>query len=231
MESRNCRSCGVVLGEGRSALCDPCDRRALEKQAEIEQREIADALAVRFRISRLPVAYVNGSRSLESIPDAYRAQVELADLLGSEECRGLFLYGPSRSYKTSLACASLAKAIRAGGWGMFVPTVDLMTDIQRGYKDQDFESRGEIVETIVSTPRLVLDDFGQEKASHHAGECIRQILDRRWQTWKPGRWTIVTTNLAPEELCNRFDESHTGTAILHRLAVLTVAVEMSELRA
>ena len=193
------------------------ERRECETNAAIDRE---------FRRSGLPRDYVTGERNSGDTPPEFTEIGRMLREIGTREFPGVFLFGPSKSFKTTIAAAFLAAQIRAEKSGRFVDVTDLMTDIQRSYHDDDFESRGEIVDHYAMTPLLVLDDLGQEKASHHAGEVLRQILDRRRRNWSLGRWLIVTSNFTPEELRDRFEERQTGNAILHRIAQLTISVPM-----
>lgn len=217
-----CVGCGSALPEDRTFQCEGCDRAADDYWCARRDRDAREATDLRLRASGVPNSYRGGARGLDIVPDRFAAVLGLTQLLGTDEVRGLFLCGPSRSFKTTIAASVLAARIRAGADGRFVDVTDLMTDIQRSYRDDDFDSRGAIVDRLAQTPCLVLDDLGQEKATHHAGEVLRQILDRRWRNWMPGRWLIVTSNFTAEQLRDRFEESQTGNAILHRIAASTV---------
>lgn len=183
--------------------------------------------------SCLPREYRNGGRGFRDVPFRHAALVDECRHLG-DDLPGLFLFGESQTFKTTIAAAKLAEWIREpyigdGGRlfhraGRFVDATDLMTEIQATYREDASDSREAIVERYSRTPALVVDDIGQEKASHHAGEVLRQILDRRRRDLRPGFWLIVTSNFRPEELCSRFAEPQTGNAILHRIAQLTVTI-------
>lgn len=179
-----------------------------------------------MKTSGLPRDYKTGKRGLADVPDSLKHILKIQSELGTVAAPGLFLFGESKSYKTTIAAAFLAEAIRGGAQGRFVDVVDLMTDIQASYRDDDLDSRSDLVERFARAPLLVLDDLGQEKATHHAGEVLRQILDRRCREWAEGRWLIVTSNRTPEQIRDRFEESTTGDAILHRIMRLTITVSM-----
>lgn len=207
-------------------MCNRCDGAADAYWHERRIREGRESVDRQLRLSCLPRDYGTGARATEDIPPSCAAALDLLPFLGTPDVPGLFLFGPSKSFKTTIAAAWLARCIRAERVGRFVDVTDLMTDVQRSYRDDDFESRAEIVDHYALAPLLVFDDLGQEKASHHAGEVLRQILDRRRRDWSSGRWLIVTSNFTPEQLRDRFEEEQTGNAILHRIAQLTVAVPM-----
>lgn len=201
-----------------------CDAKIEAFWLDRKKRDDAERVVRRLTDSGLPRAYREGARGLGNVPATVAAM--FAEL-GTSALPGLFLFGESKTYKTTVAAAFLAAAIRNGSMGRFVDVVDLMTDIQASYRDNDLASRAELVERFTRhAPCVVFDDLGQEKATHHAGEVLRQMLDRRVDEWVRGRWLIVTSNRTPEQLRDRFEEPQTGNAILHRLAQLTISVEM-----
>jgi DNA replication protein DnaC len=220
-----CRRCGVDVGP-ELFICTPCDRAVEDALQARALRDRKDAIERELVRSNLPRDYRTGARTTADLPETAADALRLAALLGSLEVPGLFLFGESQTFKTTFAAAWLAGEIRKGGSGRFADVADLMTDIMATYSDATSESRAAIVARFADTPMLVLDDLGQEKASKHAGEVLRQILDNRRREWRPGRWLIVTTNRTPEALRDRFEEIETGNAILHRIAQLTVAVPM-----
>lgn len=180
----------------------------------------------RLTRSGLPVAYASGKRTLLNIPSASNGAVKHCGKLGATYA-GLYLWGEARSFKTSVACAYLAAQIRNGKRGTFVSTPKLMDDITASYRDDDATTRAAIIAAHVSTPLLVLDDFGKEKATEHSARVLFEILDGRWQGQTPERWTIITSNYSPDDIAFRFEiPEQDRDPIRHRLAELTKAVRM-----
>lgn len=179
--------------------------------------------------SGLPRAYRVGERTLGNLPGSASDAVSACQLLIDGAASGLFLYGPAGVFKTSVAAAFLASQIRAGaGTGRYIPTPDLFTDLYAIYaNDDDNRSRAHVVNPLIDTEMLVLDDLGKEKASFHAGEVMWAILDGRYRDNRKGRWTIITSNYAPDALCSRFVEQETADAIARRIAEMTVVVKMT----
>lgn len=178
----------------------------------------------RLRQSGLPKVYADGTRKASSLPTVAQQAITACQMLGTT-VGGLYLYGEAGTYKTSVAAAFLAEQVRAGGGGRFVSVPDLFTDLYAIYASDDRRSRADMVDELVTTPRLVLDDLGKEKASDHAAGVVFEILDGRYRNQGPGRWMIVTSNLPIHTLAARFADD-TGDPIARRLAELTVAVPM-----
>jgi hypothetical protein len=112
-----CISCGADLPPDRTYQCEGCDRAADDFWRSRRDRDEREATDLRLRASRVPNSYRDASRGLDSVPDRLSSMLALCQLLGTEEVRGLFLAGPSRSYKTTIAAAVLATRIRAGADG------------------------------------------------------------------------------------------------------------------
>jgi DNA replication protein DnaC len=208
------------------AICEECDVVVNLEQAEREQRKKRDAATSRLVAANLPAAYRNGQRTMASLPPEVARSVNGAAAQMTDEARGLFLTGPAGTFKTSFACAYLAKEIIAGGTGRYVFVPNLFSDILASYAGFGI-SRNDIVSPLISTPRLVLDDLGKEKPSEHAASILFEILDGRYRN--ANGWTIVTSNLTLDAIAERFahlGEEFTGP-ILRRLVELTVTVPMT----
>lgn len=207
-------------------MCPDCDAIMELARADYERRMATGDVESRLTRSGLPVAYTSGKRTLLNIPSASNGAVKACADMGAK-ITGLYLWGAARSFKTSVACAYLASQIRDGKRGTFVSTPKLMDDITASYHDDDTTTRAAIIAAHVSTPLLVLDDFGKEKATEHSARVLFEILDGRWQAQTPERWTIITSNYSPNDIVFRFDiPEQDRDPIRHRLAELTRAVEM-----
>jgi DNA replication protein DnaC len=224
-----CRRCDRDLDGGRLYICERCEKRAEDYWAERKSRDEHDAIDRELLRSALPRDYRQFIRTIADVPARYAPILQACEQLGSHEVPGLYLYGEAQRFKTTIAAAWLAAAVRRGASGRYVDVVDLLTDIQRSYSDDMSDSRAKIVARYADVPLLVLDDVGQEKASHHAGEVLRQILDNRRRTWRPGYWMVITSNRSPENLRDRFEERETGDSILHRISQLTVTIPMEQM--
>jgi DNA replication protein DnaC len=205
--------------------CADCDMTVAAEIAKREARDSEEQLRNRLRHSGLPIDYRIRSRALQHLPTVARQAVTSCDLLG-DGARGLFLWGPAGSFKTSVAAAYLADRIVAGATGRYVFVPDLMSEVHASYRSNDAESRDAIVSKCVAARMLVLDDLGKEKASEHAAGVIFEILDGRYRNARKGDWTIVTSNFDLDALCDRFPGEELADPIRRRLSELTLALPM-----
>lgn len=104
--------------------------------------------------------------------------------------------------KTHTACALAREAWNAGSRIWFTPIVELL-DLLRPTGDSDALQRATNVDV------LILDDLGGERPTDWTGERLYAIVNRRWLEQRP---TIVTSNLAPDEL-----EKAVGPRVFSRL--------------
>ena len=169
----------------------PIDWDAVNREADKEWLAAkADVL-----LSRLPVRYRN------AVP---RHPVSLKWLAryGDGDMINLAVLGPARVGK-SWEAAAIARALlldhRVPATFEEVPT---MLDRLRPNADGASD-----IGQYQSTPVLIMDDLGAEKPSEWTDERLYQVADFRAKRNLP---TIVTSNLAPQELDDRYGPRLTG---------------------
>ncbi len=108
---------------------------------------------------------------------------------GSE--RGFLLMGPCGVGKTHLAVAALAELIKRGHDGLYYDYRDLLKTIQSSYNTVNQTSEMEVLDPVVRTEVLLLDDLGASKPSAWALETVGYILNSRYNE---NRVTLLTTN-------------------------------------
>jgi DNA replication protein DnaC len=121
--------------------------------------------------------------------------------------RGILLYGPPGTGKTHLASATLRNIIEYKGLrGLFYDFRTLLIDIKTTF-DRN-ESSYEVLEPVLKTPLLVIDDVGAERNTEWAKDILATIINYRYVNSLP---TIITTNLrfdisTDESFVSKFDE-------------------------
>ncbi len=86
---------------------------------------------------------------------------------------------------------------------VFVEVPELLLRIRDTYNDASKESEKDIVDYYSSTPFLVLDDLGTEKASEFSTLMLYLIINRRCTS---GKTTIITSNLSLEQIKDRLSD-------------------------
>jgi len=120
----------------------------------------------------------------------------------------LVLWGPKGTCKTGAAAALMVEHVKAGGTGLFVKPARFLERIRRTYSATEGPGEAEVLQSLIDTPLLVLDDLGTELLTKWGKEKLFTVLDERDEQHRVGepRQTIVTTNLAPPKLAAHLDD-------------------------
>jgi DNA replication protein DnaC len=108
---------------------------------------------------------------------------------------GLLLMGPCGVGKTHLAVATLRQLMLRGHRVRFYDYRELLKDIQASYDPDHPTNELGVLEPVLETEVLLLDDLGASKPSPWALETIGHILNRRYND---KRVTLLTTNYLDE---------------------------------
>jgi DNA replication protein DnaC len=111
--------------------------------------------------------------------------------------RGLLLIGNCGVGKTHLAVAALKAIVLRGHSGLFYDYRELLKQIQDSYNAESQATEMTVLEPVLETDILVLDDLGSSKPSPWAVETVGHILNTRYNGSK---FTIVTTNYLDPEM-------------------------------
>jgi len=109
--------------------------------------------------------------------------------VGSEH--GLLLMGPCGAGKTHLAVSALKEIVLRGHSGLFYDYRELLKEIQDSYNAVSQSTEMSVLEPVLTTDLLVLDDVGSSKPSPWALETVGHVLNTRYNE---KRVTILTTN-------------------------------------
>lgn len=116
--------------------------------------------------------------------------------LGLGEGRGLVLYGPLGTGKTSIACAIIEQlnspTLRARYMHSSAFTRQVRDASWR--RSQGEMASSQIMDDIAKIDVWLLDDVGANSINRADGEVISEIIEMRYSAKKP---TIITTNLDP----------------------------------
>jgi DNA replication protein DnaC len=112
------------------------------------------------------------------------------------EEQGLLLMGPCGVGKTHLAVAALKELVFRGHAGLFYDYRELLKEIQASYNPISQSSEMDILEPVLKTDLLLLDDLGASKPSAWALETVGHILNSRYNE---KRVTLITTNFLDGE--------------------------------
>jgi DNA replication protein DnaC len=105
--------------------------------------------------------------------------------------QGLLLMGPCGVGKTHLAVAALKQIVARGHSGVFYDYRELLKQIQDSYNAESQSTEMSVLEPVLKTEVLVLDDVGSSKPSAWALETVGHILNTRYNE---RRVTLLTSN-------------------------------------
>jgi DNA replication protein DnaC len=116
---------------------------------------------------------------------------EYSPVPGIQSEHGILLMGPCGVGKTHLAVSALKTIILRGHTGLFYDYRELLKAIQDSYNPENQATEMSVLEPVLKTEILVLDDVGSSKPSPWALETVGHILNTRYNE---KRVTILTTN-------------------------------------
>lgn len=147
-------------------------------------------------------------------PKAYKIAYDYATNFENNNGQGLLFMGNPGTGKTHLAAAITNYITDEYGIAVkFGNFISILNDIKKS-----FHSDEDIVRKLKEMPLLVIDDLGKERRSEWSEMILYDVINGRYEDYMP---TIITTNLDPEEVKERF-----GEAVLSRIIEMCTGVVM-----
>jgi len=155
-----------------------CGGRLLPCAVECKCLRIDDGTSVRSKMLRsgFPVRFVDAESSF------------------NPSTQSSYLFGPSRTGKTTAACVLARQAFSAGKTGMFV----LMKDVQ----DKEFDKKAEsaaFLKKLSTVGLLVIDDLGKGETGSWSVGVMFDVINDRYNSMRP---IIVTSKYSLKQLAN-----------------------------
>jgi DNA replication protein DnaC len=150
----------------------------------------------RLAIARIPKRYQhctldNFRRYNDSLKEAAHAAARFVEMYPVVD-RGLLLLGHAGVGKTHLAAGVLRAVVdKTGVPGLFYDTRELLKTIRSTYDPVVRTSETSILQPVMESPFLVLDDLGAERPTDWVEEMMNLIVNTRYNE---RRLTLFTSN-------------------------------------
>lgn len=202
-----CEDREIVVIDGETAV--PCECKT--KKA-VSKRLKASGLTpeqMKYTIEQYKVTDQNKSL-YQGTKQYLKAWPELIN--SNSRSKGFCMLGTPGIGKTMLTCIIAKDMLKKGVPVVFVPSTDLMAELRQAQFRDDKESMESKIETLGTTPALILDDVGKEKPTEWVQSMYYRLVDLRYRN---NLLTGFTSNYFMGELEERLGEF--GPATVSRL--------------
>ena len=186
--------------------------------AEFLEVVLQDELLVRKERQRLRYVKAAQFREIKTLedfdwqfnPSIKKKQIyDLASGRFLRENRDCLFLGPPGTGKSFLCQAIGYEAIKMGFLVLYRSIFDVVRDF---LEDEAFVGQNKVLLKYLKPDLLIIDDMGIKQLPKHSGECLFEIIMRRYET----KSTMMTSNRPLEDWGKLLGDVPAATAILDR---------------
>lgn len=197
---------------------------------------LQDELAVRNERligRRVKAATFRELKALDEFDFSFNSSIKKKQVFDLATCRfireakDLLLLGPPGTGKSFLVQAIGYQAIKTGYTVVYRSIFDTVREFLH---DEAFAGQEKVLARYLKPDLLIIDDFGMKQLPRRSGECLFEVIMRRYET----RSTVMTSNRPLEDWGKLIGDVPSATAILdrflHHAEMITITGKSYRLR-
>lgn len=220
-----CEDTGVT----ENGICD-CQRKLLVETAKDEISKHAPLRAStfeKFSLDFYPEAPdANGISPKKRMGEIAKFCEDYANDF-SLKSPSLFMHGATGLGKTHLSL-SIANVVTEKGMGVIYSSApNLFGELEREHFSRQNPNERTYEKELLETDLLIIDDLGVEFSTQFTVSCVYNIINSRILSGKP---TIISTNLTPSELEDKYTQRITSRIIGSYISLKFIGRDIRQLK-